>query len=173
MSKKEKQELRPQGYESHSVSHNDNGDSEDSEEPASSNGTANINGNSDEGNAHGSADQYQDTDKIDEVHESSDNVSESDESIDYGTAGFGRKVRLLVPDPMQVPEEDIKFEELASGQFLVQSLLGRRPAKGKKQQYLVKWVDYDKPEENTWELGSGLPKQLVTEYNKKFPLRRR
>ena len=167
MSEKEKQELRPQGFESHSVSHNDNGDSKDSEE------TANSNEYSDEGSANGSADQYQYIDKIAVVHESSDNVSESGESIEYGSAGYGRKDRMQVPDPMQVPEEEFNFEELSSGQFLVQSLLDRRPAKGKKQEYLVKWVDYDKPEDNTWELGSGLPKQLVTEYNKKFPLRRR
>ena len=168
MSEKEKQELRPQGYESHNVSHNDNGDSEDSEQ------TANSDRKSDEGSAHGSVDQYPKMEKIDKVHERSDSVSESDESMEFGNAGYGRKDRMQVPDdPIQVPEEEFKFEELASGQFLVQSLLGRRPAKGKKQQYLVKWVGYDKPEDNTWELGSGLPKKLVTEYNKNFPLRRR
>ena len=117
--------------------------------------------------------RMRDTEKIAEVHESSDNVSESNESIEYGSAGYGRKDRMQVPDPMQVPEEDFNIEELASGEFLVQSLLERRPAKWKKQEYLVKWVDYDKPEDNTWELGSGLPKKLVKEYNKKFPLPRR
>jgi Chromo (CHRromatin Organisation MOdifier) domain len=112
---------------------------------------------------------YQSIDDAGEGVGSNDDAAKSSvQSVEYGT------VRI------QGVEEHFEFEELdpsevlvlGPGEFLVQSILERRPGKGKKQEYLVKWVGHDNPEDNTWEPGSGLPEDLVTEYNQKFPFRR-
>ena len=169
MSKKQKQALVRGGFES-------NGDEGDREE------SAHINTESgEEGNAIG----YQSIDDVGVGAESNDDGAKSSVySVEYGTVGTVRisddgSVGLGPAVPMQGDEEGFEFEELdpseflvlGPGEFLVESILERRP-NGKKHQYLVKWVGYDKTEDNTWESGSGLPEELVTEYNQKFPLRR-
>ena len=60
-------------------------------------------------------------------------------------------------------------EELAPGEYVVEKILNRR-AKGRGHQYLVKWLNHDDVLDNTWEPGSGLPKQFLDDYNKLFPL---
>ena len=88
------------------------------------------------------------------------------DSIEYGPPyGWGPSDM----EPKQEVEEHV--EQLAPGEFFVESILNRRKTKG-KEQYLVKWLYHDKASDNTWEPGNGLPQQLVEDYNKKFPLHR-
>jgi len=68
-------------------------------------------------------------------------------------------------EPMPVFECD---EELAPGEYIVEKILDRR-AKGRGYQYLVKWRDHNADCDNTWEAGSGLPKQFLEDYNKNVP----
>ena len=133
----------------------------------------------------GNVDGYQGIDDVGEGVDSNDDAAKSSVySAEYGTVGTvwisdDESVGLGPAVPMQGVEEGFEFEELdpseflvlGPGEFLVESILERRP-NGKKHQYLVKWLGHDNPEDNTWEPGSGLPEELVTEYNQKFPLRR-
>ena len=49
----------------------------------------------------------------------------------------------------------------------VEEIVDRRE-RGKKIEYLVKWKDYDKPSDNTWEAASNLGKAVIESFEKKI-----
>ena len=58
------------------------------------------------------------------------------------------------------PEEE---EEESVDQFEVEEILDSRPADGGTE-YLVKWMGYDEPSDNSWEPESNIHPDLVAEY---------
>ena len=61
-------------------------------------------------------------------------------------------------------EETAEDEE-----FMVENILDKRTAKRGKVEYLIKWKNYDKPEDNTWEPLNNLGgyKELIETFEKK------
>lgn len=74
------------------------------------------------------------------------------------------------PDRDPVPRAPFSVNDAGEELFLVERLLRRRKV-GRKWQFEVKWLGYDKPEDNTWEDRSRLMKDvplLVSEFEEQF-----
>merc|ERR1712130_804212 len=60
--------------------------------------------------------------------------------------------------PLQIEEDDMDEEE-----FLVEEILNKRVGKKGKTEYLIKWKNYDSPDDNTWEPAHSLEADEIIE----------
>ena len=65
------------------------------------------------------------------------------------------------------PAPETDEEEEGENEFEVDKIMDKRVA-GSKTEYLVRWKNFDDPEEDTWETASNLGEEIVKEFEKKL-----
>jgi len=92
-----------------------------------------------------------------------ENLAETDEKKAMTKKSEAKKT-VTNSNAKREAEETAEDEE-----FMVENILDKRTAKRGKVEYLIKWKNYDKPEDNTWEPVNNLGgyKELIETFEKK------
>jgi len=70
---------------------------------------------------------------------------------------FGTQAPAAIEDSQEEEEE-----------YVVEKILDKKVGKGKKVEYLVKWKDWNNPEDNTWEPASSLDTDIIKKFEKEI-----